>query len=293
MAYIRPNMDSFACSEDVLRVVSNTEKIQPGYLYAFLSSKLGIPLVVNSTYGAIIQHIEPEHIADLPVPRFGAAIEKEIHEHIQAAANLRAKFQAGAKAATRDLFETAGLPELIDFQWHKERRATGFEVAAIGPASLRAMNYDQRARRLADIITSIPFRTLGEICEGGQLSRGNRFSRIPAQPGHGFLLVGQEQVFWTRPEGRWVAAKEEEAEVLRATDETIVIASQGLLTDGSLIGRAAFVTGTWHSTFILSTCYGSGPAHPISRMPTCSPLCGPRLPSGCCARWSQARGRRI
>jgi len=42
-----------------------------------------------------------------------------------------------------------------------------------------------------------------------------------------------------------VAANEEEARVLRARDETIVIASQGLLTDGSLIGRAAFVTGNW------------------------------------------------
>jgi type I restriction enzyme S subunit len=52
-----------------MRVVPDAEKIPPGYLYAYLSSKFGVPLVVGGTYGAIIQHIEPEHIANLPVPR--------------------------------------------------------------------------------------------------------------------------------------------------------------------------------------------------------------------------------
>jgi hypothetical protein len=245
MAYTRPDVDGFACSEDVIRIVPDARKVPPGYLYAFISSKHGIPLIVNAAYGAIIQHIEPEHIADLPVPRFSKAVEKEIHECVQAAADLRAQFQAGVTAATRDLFESAGLPELIDFRWDREPRATGFEISHVGPASLRAMNYDMRARRLASSIASVPHRTLGEICGGGELSRGNRFARIPTDPGHGLLLLGQEQVFWAHPEGRWIAVKDEEADTLHAKDETIVVASQGLLTEGSLIGRAAFITGRW------------------------------------------------
>jgi hypothetical protein len=243
--YARPDMAGFWSSQDALKVVANKAKILPGYLFIFLNSRFGIPMITSQASGSMIQHLEPVHIADLPVPRFGGAVEEEIHEHIQAAADLRARFQAGVAAATRDLFESAGLSELSDFQWHREPRATGFEVRGLGPASLRAMNYDQRARRLADAIESVPHRTLGEICEGGEFSRGNRFMRIPAESGHGFLLVGQEQAFWTHPEGRWVAVNEEEANVLRANDETIAVASQGLLTDGSLIGRAAFITGRW------------------------------------------------
>ena len=69
--YVRPEMDGMACSEHAMRVVPDADKIPPGYLYAFLSSKYGVPLVVSGTYGAIIQSIEPHHIADLPVPRFG------------------------------------------------------------------------------------------------------------------------------------------------------------------------------------------------------------------------------
>lgn len=99
MAYVRPDMVGLACSEDVLRVVPDTSLIPSGYLYAFLSSRYGVPLVVAGTYGAIIQHIEPEHIADLPVPRFGAAFEAEIHQLIDESARLRS-------AANETLSET-------------------------------------------------------------------------------------------------------------------------------------------------------------------------------------------
>lgn len=243
--YVRPDMAGFWSSQHTMKINPDPDRIFPGYLYAFLRSRYGIPIIVSSTYGAIIQHIEPHQLVELPVPRFSSAVEEEIHGHVQTAADLRARFQAAVTGATRDLFGSAGLPELADFQWYRQPRATGFEVNHIGSASLRAMNYDGRAQRLARIIASAPHRTLGEICEGGELARGNRFTRIPAEPRHGHLLIGQEQVFWIQPEGRWVAVKENEVDVLRARDETIVVASQGLLTEGSLIGRAAFITGRW------------------------------------------------
>ena len=79
MAYTRPEMDGMWSSQDVLKVVPAPGQILPGYLYAFLSSKFGVPLVVGGTYGAIIQHIEPHHIANLPVPRLSAEIEAKAH----------------------------------------------------------------------------------------------------------------------------------------------------------------------------------------------------------------------
>ena len=104
MAYVREEMEGLACTEDVLRVVPNTAKIPSGYLYAYLSSKFGIPLIASGTYGAIIQHLEPEHISGLPVPRFGAALEKKIHDLIEEAGSLRSDASS--------LFETpvSGLP---------------------------------------------------------------------------------------------------------------------------------------------------------------------------------------
>ena len=53
MAFARPDMDGIACSEHVLRVVPNPDEVVPGYLFAFLSSRFGIPLVVGGTYGSV------------------------------------------------------------------------------------------------------------------------------------------------------------------------------------------------------------------------------------------------
>jgi type I restriction enzyme S subunit len=108
MAYSRSEMDGMWSSQDVLKVVPNPEKIPPGYLYAFLGTKFGVPLVVSGTYGAIIQHIEPEHIADLPVPRLGKKLEEQVHVLVQEAANLRTESNAILRRAIGDVCKLWG-----------------------------------------------------------------------------------------------------------------------------------------------------------------------------------------
>lgn len=112
MSYARPDMDGLACTEDVLRVIPDDRRVRPGYLYAFLSSKFGVPLVTSGTYGAIIQHIEPQHIADLPVPRLGDEVEREVHMLVEEAANLRTEALQSLDEVQRQLDEVLGLPDL-------------------------------------------------------------------------------------------------------------------------------------------------------------------------------------
>lgn len=110
MCYVRPDMDGMWSSQDVLKVVPDETKILSGYLYAFLSSKYGVPLVTAGTYGAIIQHIEAHHIADLPVPRLGPKKEKEIHDLVFRAATLRADATQKLAEAQHLLFLALGKP---------------------------------------------------------------------------------------------------------------------------------------------------------------------------------------
>ena len=111
MTYARSEMRGMACSEDVLRVVPDQEKVLPGYIYAYLCSKYGVPLVVSGTYGSIITHLEPSHIADLPVPRLGE-IEDQAHELIQQAADLRTNASELLKEATSSIAAHLGTPTL-------------------------------------------------------------------------------------------------------------------------------------------------------------------------------------
>lgn len=244
-AYVRADMAGIWASQHVMKVNPNKEKILPGYLNAFLQSRYGIPIIVSYASGSIIQHIEPSHITDLPVPRFGMVIEKRIHDLIQGAADLREEFQAGVRAATKDLFKSAQLAELADLRWHEKSRALGFSVEGVSSTSVRASNYDARTKKILSKLRSIPHRTLGDICAAGRLSSGARFKRIEAEVEYGAaLLVGQKDGFWMRPEGRWINPARAPREIF-AQDESVMIASQGLPGESALICRATFVTGKW------------------------------------------------
>lgn len=252
LTYVRRDMSEYWSSQHIMKVVPDADLVPPGFLYTYLRSKFGVPLITGAAYGAIVQHIEPHHIADLPVPRFSVELESEIHDLVQQAAGLRARFQVGVVAATQDLFISAGLPQLVDLQWHEQPRDLGFQVRKADATSLRALNYAPRVRRILDVLRSVPHRTLGEVCDDGQLSRGQRFRRVDSDPEHGIRLIGQRQGFWLRPEGRWISLSSGEAAGVKANDETTMIASQGTHGENEVFCRGFFVTGSWQRDFAFS-----------------------------------------
>jgi len=72
-AFTSEDFEGKTATEDVIRIIADSNKIKPGFLYAFLSSKYGYNLIVQNTYGAVIQHIEPHHLKKIPIPSFSAA----------------------------------------------------------------------------------------------------------------------------------------------------------------------------------------------------------------------------
>jgi type I restriction enzyme S subunit len=105
MAYARTEMKGIWASQDILKVVADPQKIPSGYLYSYLCSKFGVPLLVSGTYGSIIQHLEAHQIAGLPVPRLGNTLEHEIHELVEQSAKLRTKASKQIREA-KELFLT-------------------------------------------------------------------------------------------------------------------------------------------------------------------------------------------
>lgn len=245
MAYVRSDMAGMACSEHVLRVVPNPDLIPPGYLYAFLSSRYGVPLIVSGTYGAIIQHIEPEHIENkVEVPRLGSAFEARVDKLIRTSAELRTAFQQGISEASMRLFAYAGIEDCPPERWHELGAETGFSATISVSRSMRASNYSPRVHRLLRQVEQGRFVSLEEICRGGQLGTGARFKRIDCAPEEGVRLVGQKQAFWMQPEGRWIAAKYAPPGIF-AKDESVLVASSGTLGDAEVYCRPILVTGRW------------------------------------------------
>ena len=112
MAYARADMEGVWSNQDIMKVLPDPNSIKSGYLYAYLCSRFGVPMIASGTYGAIIQHIEPQHIANLPVPRLGEA-EADAHDLIQRAADAQVKSGKILKQAGALVNDICGFPEKL------------------------------------------------------------------------------------------------------------------------------------------------------------------------------------
>jgi type I restriction enzyme S subunit len=241
MAFARESMDGMACSEHVMRVVPDVNKVPEGYIFAYLSSRFGIPLIVSGTYGSIIQTIEPDHVVNLPVPRLGN-VEADADLLIQRSGALLTRSQVKLNEATELYLDSVRLSDITPTEWHSWGSDLGF-ATSLTVKSLRALNFNPRFERLCQRIREGRHRLLGELCENGTLRSGPRFKRIDAAPEHSYQLIGQKQIFWLRPEGRWIAKSSVGEEVL-VSDGTILVAAQGTLGEGELFCRAEYISGS-------------------------------------------------
>lgn len=244
MVYSRPDMDGMACSEHVMRVVPNPDRVPPGYVYAFLSSKFGVPMVTSGTYGAIIQHIEPQHIADLPIPRLGDKIEQRTHELVECAALKRSDAVAMLKEAQRrieDLLPAARAP--LSSRW-------AIVQASQIQSRLDAYYFSApcvAARRAFDEAATVSHRRLAEVAK---VFIPGIFKRRYADPEYGFPYITGSDVFQVAPTSeRYVLRSVADQYGLTVSKGEILIQEAGQL--GGLIGRSVLV-GNYLNGFAVS-----------------------------------------
>lgn len=235
-------LDGVVASHDLIRIEPDPAAVPPGFLFAFLASRHGHTLIRKQIYGGHIKHIEPEHVANLQVPRLGHSIESHADELVSESSKLMAEFQSGVNRATRRLFSSVGLDDITAADWHLMGRGTAFSEERPSTDSLRALNFSPRYRRLLAKIRKGRWKALGEICLPGTLRSGGRFKRIDAEPEFSYRLVGQKEIFYIRPEGRWIARATVGNSVL-VPRGTVMIAAQGTLGESELYCRAEFIYG--------------------------------------------------
>ncbi len=87
-----PSMDNCMVSEHVIRVVCDESLVDPYYVYAFLSSEnIGKVLLQKGVYASVVDHISPDFVATIPIPRLSETEEKKIADIARNAETLRDK----------------------------------------------------------------------------------------------------------------------------------------------------------------------------------------------------------
>ncbi|MBD8491084.1 restriction endonuclease subunit S [Echinicola sp. CAU 1574] len=75
-------------SHDLLRLTGKG-KYDSGYIYCYFLSEAGQHILQSNNYGAVIKHIEPEHLQNIIIPNAPEILKKEIHELVIESYDLR------------------------------------------------------------------------------------------------------------------------------------------------------------------------------------------------------------
>jgi len=86
--FITKDFENIVISQNAIRIVPS-EDTKAGFLYAYLSTRIGKSLVEQEQFGVTVKHLRPHHIANIPVPEIDPAISERIHQQIVKAAQLR------------------------------------------------------------------------------------------------------------------------------------------------------------------------------------------------------------
>jgi len=239
-AYVRRDMDGIWSSGDVMKVRPDPEKIRPGFLYAFLSGRFGVPLLVAGTYGTIIQHIEAPHIAEIPIPRLGESLERETDELIQNAAEARSRANELLSTVQIKLRDTLGLAPLRQ-RFALPRPLTAMSRASVVMGRMDAqyfIDFNEDARRGFD------GATVGKrprLCDVADVRIPGIFKRRFVEDRRlGVAYVTGGDVFQLVPESNQFLARAVAEEFdLIVREGMILIQEAGQL--GGLIGRCIMV----------------------------------------------------
>ena len=87
---VTDNMAGTMVSEHVIMVICDETLIDPYYVYAYLSTNnIGKILLERGIYASVVDHITPDFVATIPIPRLKPEKEKEIADKVRAAEKKR------------------------------------------------------------------------------------------------------------------------------------------------------------------------------------------------------------
>lgn len=86
ISFVSKTLENKIFSDDLIRIIPTSF---PGYIYAFLSHKIGNTLLTADEYGSVISHIEPEHLEKIKIPYPEKIILETINNKILKSFNYR------------------------------------------------------------------------------------------------------------------------------------------------------------------------------------------------------------
>ena len=222
VSFVSDTMDNLIFSHDLLRI--NCKKpSDAGYVYAYLKSKVGNKILLTNSYGAVITHIEPEHLATVPIPDAPDALKLKVGTLVIRSYTLRDESNALIDEATKLLIDELQLPAIEDFNvgyFKKDAPVDTFSV------KLSDMKYRLDASYHVPIVDAIvdhfkkyaaEVTTIGDTRISSDVVLPGRFKRVYVESDYGVKFLGGKEMKQLDPSSEKYLSKKAHAKQLEGS----------------------------------------------------------------------------
>ena len=248
MSFVNETLEKFLISEHAMRLECNS---YPGYVYAYLKTKTGQALIRSNIYGSVIQQIEPEHLATIPIPDAPKEMKSKVDNLIVQSYTLRDESNALIDEATQLLIDELRLPAIEDFNvgyFKKDAPVETFNV------KLSDMEYRLDASYHVPIVEAITkhltkhaekVTTVADKRISKSIILPGRFKRVYVEEGQGRGFIGGKQLFELDPSNKKYLSLSQHGD--RIEKQLELHENMTLITCSGTIGKVALVGKHWEN----------------------------------------------
>jgi type I restriction enzyme, S subunit len=241
-------LDNCIFSHDLLRITANDD-IDSGYLYAFFRTDIGRTILITNNYGAVVQHIEPEHLENIPIPDASPIIKREINDLILQSFKMRDESNDLIDHAEKLLISVLKLPPIEKikpkyFDKSAELRNYSAKLSETNnrvDASYHVPMVKAILRLLSGSAKEIT--TLGDTRISKKITLPGRFKRIYVEEGQGVAFIGGKNILELDPSGKKYLSISKHND--RIKSELLMKENTVLITRSGTIGKMMLVPKHW------------------------------------------------
>ena len=199
VSYVSDTLDDKVFSHDLLRIDCKNS-VDQGYIYTYLKSKVGNKILLTNSYGAVITHIESEHLATVPIPNAPNEIKERIHALIIKSYELRDESNALIDQATTLLIDELKLPPFDDLEQQNLKNASSInafnvklsKLSCRADASYHLPIVDAIIEHLKNYAEEVT--TIGDACISSDVVLPGRFKRVYVESDYGVKFLGGKEM---------------------------------------------------------------------------------------------------
>lgn len=246
VSLVSKTIEGFVFSDDVIRVTFDKE-YDLGYVYTFLRSNIGNLVLTTNGYGSVITHLEPEHLASIPIPNAPEEIKKRIHDLIMRSYELRDESNALLDEAEQILIDELKLPPI------EEMRDTHDTVETFS-VKLSELNKRADASYHVPVVKAIvkhlkehagELTTIGDERISKQVILPGRFKRVYVEEGYGRVFIGGKQLGELDPTNKKYLSLAQHSG--RIEEQLALHENMTLITCSGTIGKVTLVGKHWEN----------------------------------------------